>query len=56
MNHMTACTYCFSTHGHHVNCPRFQTTVAGRRIPIDLHSARQEESDAALPAVVQPDA
>lgn len=25
---MTACTYCFSTDGHHVNCPCFQTATA----------------------------
>ena len=24
---MTACAYCFSTDGHHVPCPNFQTTA-----------------------------
>jgi hypothetical protein len=24
---MTACAYCFSTNGHHVQCPNFQTTT-----------------------------
>lgn len=24
---MTACAYCFSTDGHHVQCPNFQTIV-----------------------------
>ena len=24
---MTACAYCFSTDGHHVQCPNFQTTA-----------------------------
>jgi hypothetical protein len=24
---MTACTYCFSTDGHHVQCPNFQTAA-----------------------------
>jgi len=27
MNHMTACAICFSTHGHHVQCPNFQTAA-----------------------------
>ncbi|MEU3282887.1 hypothetical protein [Streptomyces antibioticus] len=24
---MTACAHCFSTNGHHVHCPNFQTTA-----------------------------